>query len=231
MNELTGLLKGSTLFCDLTEEAIENEIIPHGSIQEYPRGSFLIMPQERLDHFGVVTSGLIHISHISIDGNVRLLDALEAGKAYGADLIYTRSRVSPYHAVAVQPSRIFLLPVAALLEPGRLSEDVRVNIQLRLLTIISHENMRKDYRLAILSQKGLRERILTYLTMQAGKRGTATFTIPFSREELASFLCVNRSALSHELALMKQEGLLDVRKNTFTLLDWNHQEHDLYGTP
>ena len=40
---------------------------------------------------------------------------------------------------------------------------------------------------------------------------------PFSREELAAFLCVNRSALSHELSVMQQEGLITFRKNIFTL--------------
>ena len=231
MKELTALLARSALFYDLPPETIASQIIPLGNIQEYPKGACLVMPQERLDHFGIVVSGQINVTHVSVDGNVRLLDALEPGKAYGTDLIYTRSRLSPYHAIAVQPSRVFLLPAAVLLEAGYLPEEVRHHIQLRLLTIISHENMRKDYRLAILSQKGLRERILTYLTMQADKRGTNTFTIPFSRDELASFLCVNRSALSHELTLMKNEGILDFRKNTFTLLQWNHQEHALYHTP
>jgi CRP-like cAMP-binding protein len=54
--------------------------------------------------------------------------------------------------------------------------------------------------------------------MLAARRRTNTFAIPFSREELAAFLCVNRSALSHELSLMKQEKLITFRKNTFTLL-------------
>ena len=69
---------------------------------------------------------------------------------------------------------------------------------------------------------------MTYLTMQAAKRGTATFSIPFDREALASFLCVNRSALSHEIAVMKQEGIIQCRKNTFTLLHWDEQEAHLY---
>lgn len=89
-----------------------------------------------------------------------------------------------------------------------------------LLTHIANENMKKEYRLAILSQNGLRDRITTYLTMQARRRGENSFTIPFSREEMASFLCVNRSALSHELGLMRSEGIIEFRKNRFTLLRW-----------
>ena len=83
---------------------------------------------------------------------------------------------------------------------------------------MSDESLRKHYRLAILAQRGLRDRVLVYLTMQAERRGTQTFRIPFSREELAAFLCVNRSALSHELSRMEAEGLIRFRKNEFTLL-------------
>ena len=224
MNHVVQPLQNSSLFFGLSEEVIRQQILPLGNIQEYAKNTYLLMPQERLDRFGIVISGLIHVIHVSVDGHIRLLDALEQGKAYGADLIYTRSRISPYHAVAAQNSQVMLFPVSMLLEPGYLTPDVQQHIQLRLLTLISHENMRKDYRLAILSQKGLRDRILTYLTMQAGKRGTDTFTIPFSREEMANFLCVNRSALSHELTLMKQEGILDFQKNTFTLHHAQHYE-------
>lgn len=227
MNELTQLLKRSSLFCDLAPETIEAYLLPLGNIQAYTKGSFLIMPQERLDSFGLVVSGLIHISHVSMDGQLRIMDTLGPGQIYGADLLYTRSRLSPYHAVATQPSQVLLFPASMLLEAGCLPPEAGHQILKRLLTIISHENMRKEYRLAILRQKGLRERVMTYLTMQADKRGTATFTIPFSREELANFLCVNRSALSHELALMRQEGILDFHKHTFTLPHWK-QEPPIY---
>ena len=108
-------------------------------------------------------------------------------------------------------------PAALFLSPGAVEETHRLAVLGHLLTLISNANMKREYRLAILSQKGLRERVLTYLTMQTAKRHTDTFTIPFSREELASYLCVNRSALSHELSLMQREGLISFRKNVFTL--------------
>ena len=86
------------------------------------------------------------------------------------------------------------------------------------LLILSHDNMKKHYQLTILSQHGLRQRILAYLSMQATRRKSSSFSIPFSREELACYLCVNRSALSHELRRMEKDGLIRFRKNRFTLL-------------
>ena len=44
-----------------------------------------------------------------------------------------------------------------------------------------------------------------------------TFEVPFDREDMASYLGCDRSALSRELAKMKNEGLIDYHKNTFRI--------------
>ena len=228
MHQYLPLLAGCPLFRQLPSEFIESAILPLARVQEYPRGAFLIHPQQELNYFGIIAQGAIHTIHLSADGENRIMDSLEPGQIYGGDLMCTRSRLSPYHIMAAQPCTVLQFPIGMVLEPGTLPEPERQTIIAELLTIIAHENMRKDYRLAILSHKGLRDRLLTYLTMQAAKRGTDTFTIPFDREALASFLCVNRSALSHEIAAMRQEGIIDCKKNTFTLLHRQDKDAQLY---
>lgn len=215
------LLKDSFLFSDLSEEVIQNEIIPKGWLQEVSKGNYLIRFQERYDSLGVVIRGKINLMHIYGNGNYGIIGILEDSDLFGADLACTKSRISPYYAVAMQQTQVFSFPAAMFLEPGILREEVRAGILRKLLTFIADENMRKEYRLAILFQKGLRDRILTFLTMQANKRRTSTFTVPFTRDEMASYLCVNRTSLSHELSLMEQEGIIKFRRNTFTLLNWD----------
>ena len=50
------------------------------------------------------------------------------------------------------------------------------------------------------------------------RAGSASFRIPFDRQQLADFLSVNRSAMSAELSRMQEEGLLRVSRSAFTLL-------------
>ena len=218
MEELQKLLQRTELFRDLPEDVLTNQILPCGQLQEIRQDQFVIEPQQRVDFFSILITGKIHILHLFSDGSRSLMTALTPGEALGIDLICTRNQISPYHAAAVVPTKLLTFPAALILKPGALREDCRQEILSRLLTMISQYNMKKEYRLAILSQKGLRERIITYLMMQSNKRRSATFRIPFTREEMAAFLCVNRSALSHELSLMEQEGLIVFRKNVFTLL-------------
>ena len=206
------------LFQDLPPETLEREILPWGKRREFERQAVLVAPGDRVDWFAVVLRGKVQISQIFSDGTSSLMDALGPGQLLGADLVCTRSRRSPYYAVAADRLEVLQFSGAPLLEPGKLSGEARTVLWRNLLTILSDDSLRKHYRLAILAQRGLRDRVLVYLTMQAERRGTASFRIPFSREELAAFLCVNRSALSHELSRMEAEGLIRFRKNQFTLL-------------
>ena len=212
------ILKQCRLFQNLPEEALRRDILPQGKLREYPRQAMLIAPGDQVDWFAVILRGRVQISQIFSDGTSSLMDALGPAYVLGADLIGTRSRRSPYYASTACTVQLLRFPGELLLEPGSLPEEERLALCRRLLAMLSDDNLRKHYRLAILSQRGLRDRILIYLTMQAERRGTDCFRIPFSREELAAFLCVNRSALSHELSHMEAEGLIRFRKNEFTLL-------------
>ena len=71
--------------------------------------------------------------------------------------------------------------------------------------------------MSFLSRRTLREKLLGYLTTQARLAENCRFTIPFSRQELADYLSVDRSALSKELSRMKEEGLLDYHRSDFHL--------------
>lgn len=217
MDDILKALKKTELFSDIPEEVILQEVMPHRQLQEYRKGVFLIEQQQKVNRFGIVLSGKIHIMHIFPEGNYSLMSALTVGDILGADLIHTRSQLSPYYAMAATPARVLYFPAGLLTSPGLMQEAWRLEALNHLVTWISHENMKKEYRLAILSQKGLRERIMTYLTMQSIRLQKTSFAISFSREELAAFLCVNRSALSHELSLMQQEGIITFHKNYFSL--------------
>lgn len=220
MDTTVAVLQRCKLFQRIDQTLLERYLLPRGTVAEYPAGATVFFPQDQVDDVRVLLSGKMKLVYFLENGNQDIRNVLFSPSAVGLDLICTPTRRSPYQAVAVEKSVLFTFPAQLLLSPGILPEPQRLTCLSNLLTILSQINMQKEYRLAILTRHSLRERIMVYLTMQAMRRQTNTFQIPFSREELASFLSVNRSALSHELSLLKQEGLIDFRKNTFTLLKW-----------
>ena len=86
-----------------------------------------------------------------------------------------------------------------------------------LLTLSSQKNLTLSRKIFYTSPKTIRGRLLSYLSSQALRSGSRSFTIPFNRQQLADYLNVDRSALSNELGKMQREGLLRTERNHFFL--------------
>lgn len=218
MSDVISVLKKNRLFENISEDVIENCVVPAGRLTAFLPRENIFMPLDRVDSVRVLLSGRVKLVYCRENGDEDIKNMLFPGSLVGADLICTRTRLSPYQAVATEKSEAFSFPAEVILKPGSLPEPERLVCLNNLLLILSQVNMQNEYRLAILTRNSLRERVMVYLTMQANKNRSRAFTVPFSREEMASFLRVNRSALSHELSLLKQEGIIDFSKNRFTLL-------------
>ena len=62
-----------------------------------------------------------------------------------------------------------------------------------------------------------KDRLLAYLEDLCLKAGKNTVTVPFDRQALADYLCVDRSALSRAIGQLREEGVLEVDRGKFTL--------------
>ena len=87
------------------------------------------------------------------------------------------------------------------------------------LETISGKYFSLDCRLELLCCKSLRGRICLWLLEQRDQTGSDTFTITMTRAELAAYLNCDRSALSRELSRMQEDGLIELFRSTFKLLD------------
>jgi CRP-like cAMP-binding protein len=85
---------------------------------------------------------------------------------------------------------------------------------MRTLAVKTLELNRK---IEILSHRSTQDRLMAYLRAVAQQKGTAEFDIPFDRQQLADYLCVERSALSAEISRLSKLGLIASRKSHFTL--------------
>ena len=79
------------------------------------------------------------------------------------------------------------------------------------------KNLRLNEKLTHMGQRTTRAKLMSYFSAEALRRGVYEFDIPFSRQQLADYLGVERSGLSVELGKMRDEGLLDFHKSHFLL--------------
>ena len=150
-------------------------------------------------------------------GNRNILSKAGLGQTFAAAYacaIGSRLNVS---VIAETPVTVMFLNVKRILNvcPSACSHHSR--IIRNLLGELAEKNLRFNEKLTHMGQRTTRSKIMSYLSAEAQRLGKYEFDIPFSRQQLADYLGVERSGLSLELGKMRSEGLLDFRKSHFVL--------------
>lgn len=73
-------------------------------------------------------------------------------------------------------------------------------------------------RIELLSNKTIRDRLLSFFNILSSKSLSKVIKLPYSLTDLADYLSVNRSAMMRELKLLIDEGIIKKSKNKITLL-------------
>ncbi len=185
--------------------------------REYQKGEFPLMAGDIPEHVGVVLSGRLSIVREDADGNRTLIADLGPSDIFAEALCCAGVGESPVSVMAESDSTVLLLKFTRILHTCPSSCGFHEKLIANMLSLIARKNLFLQGRMEVIGLKSVRAKVLRYLKTFAAEKGQR-FSIPLSREEMADYLCVERSALSHELMKMKREGLLEYRKNTFKLL-------------
>ena len=185
----------------------------------FSKGEFVLSAGDKTEFVGVVLDGVVHIVKEDADGNRVLVDALAPGNFFGEALCCAGIAESPVSVVADTAAEVMLLQFQRILQVCSDTCVYHARLVENMLHVIAQKNLLLQNRIDFLSKKTLRGRIMAYLETVAPRRGVR-FTIPFSREELADFLCTDRSALSRELGNMREEGMIRFKKNQFTMMNY-----------
>ena len=83
--------------------------------------------------------------------------------------------------------------------------------------MLARKALRFNNKISHMSKRSTREKLLSFLSAESTQRGSLCFSIPYDRQQLADYLCVDRAAMSVALSALQKEGLISYHKNRFTL--------------
>ena len=150
-------------------------------------------------------------------GNRNILSKAGPGQAFAAAYACAPGSRLNVSVMAETPVTAMFINVKRILDvcPSACSHHSRV---LRnLLGELAEKNLRLGEKLTHMGQRTTRAKIMSFLSAEAQRRRACEFEIPFSRQQFADYLGVERSGLSQELGRLKKEGLLDYHKSHFIL--------------
>lgn len=217
--EIIQTVRLGALFKGMSDMEIDDVITSlNGYIRKYRKNEILLHAGSHTDQIGVVLSGTLFVEVNDLWGSRTILHRVhECGYFAEVFALIPGSR-SPVDVRAETDCDILYLQI------GNLPDDIRRKnaVQLlreNLLEISISMNLAQTTRSLHTSPRTIRGKVLAYLNTCAFRNHSKEFEIPFNRQQLADYLCIDRSALSRELALMQKEGIIRFHSNHFLILD------------
>lgn len=211
-------LQKSSLFSGISPEETERLCaLLHAGERRYAKGSYLITAGDPIPAFALLLSGSVQVSMDDIDGNRIVMNTVAPGSTFAEALVCSGTSESPICVLATQESAVLWFQGAALMDPLFFSDPLCARFGANFIRTLAGRSLRFNDRVQVLSKKSIREKLITFFSQQLLLQKSRTIVLDMDRSALADYLGVERTALSRELSHMRQAGMIDFRKNRFTI--------------
>lgn len=219
MKKYIPVLKGSKLFERVDDEGILSMLSCLGArINNFQKGEYVLRQGGYVGDICVLVEGNLHIRKDDYWGNRSILGQISVGEMFGEAYVAPGSGPLLNDVVAMEESAVMFIDFKRIIVTCPSACPFHSMVVQNLFFAISEKNRMLVQKLGHMSKRSTREKLISYLSEEAGRQGKSSFEIPFNRQQLADYLSVDRSAMSNELCKMRNEGLLEFNRNKFRLL-------------
>ncbi len=188
-------------------------------VREYKSGQYIFLAGDKLNYIEVALSGLAEVIKENLAGNKHIIAMLQPSDLFAEGIVCTESRISPVTVRAKQDMEVLLIPYEKIVRTCGRSCTYHIRLIQNMMVVLGEKNSRLNEKIELLTLKGMREKIASYLVNEMNDRKKNSFEIMLNRTQLAEYLNVSRTSMSRELSRMKEDGLIDYSGKKFKILD------------
>ena len=219
MQKYIPLLKKVTLFENIEDSDMLVMLKCLGArIHFYKKGEIPLMAGDTVSSVGIVLSGQAHVVREDIDGNQMIVTELRECDLFGETFACIEAKHCPVTVEAITDCNIMWINYHRVITSCPSACGFHTRLIGNMLRLIAFKNLRLNRRLEILAKRSIRERLLAYLELQAESTGSRSFSIPFDRNKLADYLCIDRAAMSTEISKLQKDGFIKTNRKHFELI-------------
>ena len=219
MEKYLSILQEAQLFSGVSEAELRSMLSCLGTIvRTYEKGAYIFRQGDPIEHITLLAEGELLIQRDDHWGNRSIISHIAPGDMFGEAYLSPNGGTILNDVAAAQSSTVFFFDVRRLMATCPSACPFHTRVVQNLFFAIAEKNRSLVQKQGHMSRRTTREKLLSYLSEEARRQQSDSFTIPFNRQQLADFLSVDRSAMSSELSRMRSEGLLTFNRSHFTLL-------------
>lgn len=184
----------------------------------FNKNQHIVDQGENMDDIVLIVKGGALVQNVDDMGDISILRRLKAGDVYGLESAYAGESVFKDTLIATEKTLVLYMNKHRVINPCENRCRRHDIVSKHLAQIVAESNLELLDKLTHMSKKTIREKLMSYFNSLIKKTGSTYFEIPFNKTELASYLSVDRSAMSTELKRMVEEGLIDFEKRQFHII-------------
>ncbi len=216
MKEIYAAAKENPLFHGIEPGDFEKILgCMRARVAAYKKDDVVLLSGEAVRSIGLVLAGGVRVLKEDADGGTAILTGLGVSELFGEVFACAEVTQSPVTGIAAEDTRVLWMDYKKVVTSCAAACPFHSRLITNMLKLIARKNLMLNQKNEILSKRTTRGKLLAFFDTQRGS--AKKFTIPYNREELARYLCVDRSAMSCELCRMRDEGILKFNRNSFEL--------------
>ena len=207
------ILRNISLFSAIKESDLEKLIAGNHIYQKhYMKGATVHNANETCRTLDIVLSGSLVAYSLSTNGSATTMFEFSQGSVIGANLLFGENHSYPLNIYCLTDCQIIHIDINAVLE---FLHDY--NFTLHYIKSISQNSQGINQKIAMFTQRTLRENIMDYFKQQTIIQKSSVILLPMSKRQLADYLGVQRPSLFRELKKLKEEGIIEINNRTITI--------------
>lgn len=210
-------MKNVHIFDNISQKELDHMIVCFkAQIKKFPSGSGICLDASNVSQIGVLLSGEADLVKYDYDGYRNIIEHLGEQDLFGHIFVQPFDE-NGIEIVTSTDCQILWFDYDYLIrrcEKACLHHSLLVN---NVLQIFSAKTRKLHSRIEVLSQRSIRNKLLTYFHHQAYKNHSTSFTLPFTLNSMADYLFIDRSAMIREMKKMREEGIIESKGRKITL--------------
>ncbi len=219
MKKYFEILRKCPLFEQIEDENLINMLsCLNAKVVAFDKKYTILTEGSSAKYIGILLSGSAQIIQIDFYGNRSILSNIKPSQMFGEAFACAETKSIPVTVTANEPCEVMFIDCSCILHTCNNNCSFHRQLIFNLMKDLAVKTLLFHQKIEIISKRSTREKLLTFLTVEAKKSKSNSFDISYDRQELADYLEIDRSGLSAEISKLRKEGIIKNRKNHFELL-------------
>lgn len=186
--------------------------------QKFDVGETVCDFDKNRDVIGIILSGSVSLIRNDISGNRVVLENLGENDVFGEMIAFSDDSERGVYAVCERKCEVAFMMYEHISKRCRNACRCHTVAVENMFRVVTKKAQRLSERIEVLSNRSIREKLMSIFSIYSLREGNEAFELPFSLSYLAEYICADRSAMMREIKKMSDEGLIETDRRKIRLL-------------